>query len=189
MRALIGALGATVLGAAILTTSAFASSSVPATTMTLQRSAPVTNDRPTAFDRLNDILTQLVQKGVITQAQKDAILDAVKNGRGGRDRDLLRAFVGDVLRGSADYLGVPVDRIKGELHSGKSLGQIANEVPGKSRDGLVAALDQAADARIQAGVDNGKITADQAAQLTPKVHDAIAKIVDRSWKPKDSGSK
>ena len=61
---------------------------------------------------------------------------------------------------------------------GKSLGEIANATAGKSREGLLDALDRAADARIKAAVDAGKITAAQADQLRPKVHEAILKIVD-----------
>ena len=75
-----------------------------------------------------------------------------------------------------------------QVQAGKSLGQIADQRPGKSRDGLVADLEAKADARIKAAVDAGKITADQAAQLHTKVDAAIVKIVDHAGPPKPTAA-
>src|SRR2546428_2965213 len=175
MRKLIIVIGATLIGASVLATSVLANT--PGPTATVPQTVTSGDHASKALDRLNDVLTGLVQKGVITTQQKDAILDAVKNAAGHRDFDA-RHFVGDVVKGSSDYLGIPVGELKTQLAKGKSLGEIANATAGKSRDDLLDSLDQAADARIKAAVDAGTITQAQAEQLRPKVHDAIVKVVD-----------
>src|SRR5207244_6498501 len=127
-------------------------------------------------------LDALVAKNVITQAQEDAIIAALTAARDVHPR--LREFVGDVFKESVDYIGLPAEAVKAQLQAGKSLGQIADQRPGESRDGLVADLEAKADARIKAAVDAGKLTADQAAQLKTKVDAAIVKIVDHTGTPK-----
>ena len=170
-RTLVVVVGATLLGIGLLATSVFAQAMPPMAT------TQATDQRVKPVERLNEILGGLVQKGVITAQQKDAILDAVKTAaeRRGFDR---HEFVGDVAKAASDYLGVSVADLRTQVKAGKSLGEIANATPGKSRDGLIAALDKAADARIKAAVDAGKITQAQADQLRPKVQTAIVKIVD-----------
>ena len=128
--------------------------------------------------KLKAALDALVAKGVITQAQEDAIIDALRGEH--KDHPKIKEFVGDVVKSSVDYLGLPADQVKKDLRSGKSLGQIANATPGKSRDGLLKFLDDAASKRIAAAVDAGKITKDQAEKLRTKVDEAIVRIVDHS---------
>jgi len=96
----------------------------------------------------------------------------------------LREFVGNVFKESIDYIGLPAEAVKAQLQAGKSLGQIAGQQPGKSRDGLVADLHGKAEARIKAAVDAGKLTPDQAQQLRTKVDEAIVKIVDHEGAPR-----
>ncbi len=128
--------------------------------------------------RLKSVLDALVTKGVITQAQEDAIVDALKAEH--KDHPKIKEFVGDVFKASVDYLGLPADQVKKDLRAGKSLGEIAKNTQGKSREGLLRFLDDAAGKRIQAAVDAGKITKDQAEQLRTKVDEAIVRIVDHS---------
>ncbi len=144
--------------------------------------------REKGHDRLADVLNMLVQKGVITAQQKDAILDALKHAHGGRDhdRDNRRRFLGNVLEESVQYLGVPADQVKDQLAAGKSLGEIANQTTGKSRDGLVNYLDDAAAKRIKEAVDDKKITPDQAEKIRTSVDAMIVKIVDHEGTPKKS---
>ena len=135
--------------------------------------------------KLKAALDALVAKGVITQAQEDAVIAALHDGqRDRKDHPKLREFVGDVAKASADYLGIPADQLKDQLKAGKSLGQIANATAGKSRDGLLKALDEAAGKRIDAAVDTGKLTKDQATALRTKVDAAMVKIVDHTGSPK-----
>ena len=174
-----GVIGAGLLGGVAI---AATPSTTDAVVNTVADTRSAVADAEKAHGKLKAALDALVAKGVITQAQEDAILAAVAADH--KDHPKLREFVGDITKASVDYLGVPAEQVKKGLMAGKSLGQIANETPGKSRDGLVDALDTAAGKRIDAAVDAGKITKEQAATLRPKVNEAIAKIVDHHRDPK-----
>ena len=177
------------LGAGLLGGVAFAA--VPATTDTAWTAAPkaapaaqTTDEKARA--KLKAVLDALVAKNVITQAQEDAIVSALTADRTAHPK--LREFVGDVAKESVSYLGLPADQVKQQLRAGKSLGEIANATPGKSRDGLLADLDAKAKDRIQAAVAAGTITQAQADQLTPKVLDGIVKVVDHKGSPKPAAT-
>jgi hypothetical protein len=118
---------------------------------------------------------------VITQAQEDAIISALTADK--KDHPKLRELVGDVAKESVSYLGLTAEQVQQQLRAGNSLGEIANQTPGKSRDGLLNDLDAKAAGRIAAAVAAGTITQAQADQLTPKVDAAIVKIVDHKGKP------
>lgn len=174
------------LGAGLLGGVAFAA--VPATTdavgMTTPSSVTATSmdgSAEKARAKLKAVLDALVAKNVITQTQEDAIIGALTTATG---HPKLREFVGDVARESVSYLGLPADQVKQQLGSGKSLGEIADGTAGKSRTGLLGDLDAKARQKIQAAVAAGKLTQAQADQLTPKVHDAIVKVVDHKGSPK-----
>jgi hypothetical protein len=90
----------------------------------------------------------------------------------------------DLVKGLTDtaatYLGMkPVDLMT-QLKAGKSLADVANATPDKSRDGLVAALSTAASAKIDGAVTDGTLTADQATTAKQKLSAEIAKLVDRA---------
>ena len=176
----VAVLSAGVLGMGLLGGVAFALTPASADAATsMAPDAPVSSAaQDQRAGKLKAALDALVAKGVITQAQENAIIDALTGDH--KDHPRLKEFVGDVVRSSVDYLGLPADQVKKDLRSGKSLGEIANATPGKSRDGLLKFLDDAASKRIEAAVDAGKITKDQAEQLRTKVDEAIIRIVDRS---------
>jgi hypothetical protein len=172
------------LGAGLLGGVAFAA--VPMTNSTTAPSSADTTTAPSAVEaaraKLKAALDALVAKNVITQAQEDAIVSALTADRAAHPK--LREFVGDVAKASVSYLGLPADQVMQQLRAGKSLGDIANATAGKSRDGLLADLDAKAKDRIQAAVAAGTITQAQADQLTPKVDEAIARVVDHRGSPK-----
>ena len=179
--------GAGFLGAGLLGGVAFAAA--PVTGDVITRATPDTGslvadaDKDKAHARLKAALDALVAKNVITQSQEDAILAALTaEHKDGHPK--LRELVGDVLKESVSYLGTAADNVKQQLASGMSLGDIANNTAGRSRDGLVSDLDAKAAARIKAAVAAGTITQAQADQLTPKVDAAIVKIVDHKGKPR-----
>ncbi|HEY8756993.1 MAG TPA: hypothetical protein VIN74_00715 [Candidatus Limnocylindria bacterium] len=176
------------LGAGLLGGVAFAA--VPTTNSTTAQSSADTTTAQAAVEagraKLKAALAALVAKNVITQAQEDAIVSALTADRAAHPK--LREFVGDVAKESVSYLGLPADQVKQQLRAGKSLGDIANTSPGKSRDGLLADLDAKAKDRIHAAVDAGTITQAQADQLTPKVIDGIVKVVDHTGSPKPTAT-
>lgn len=176
----VAVISAGVLGMGLLGGVAFAMT--PASAGAASSMAPDSRVASAEQDRragkLKTALDALVAKGVITQAQEDAIIAALTADH--KDHPGIKEFVGDVFKSSVDYLGLPADQVKKDLRSGKSLGEIANATPGKSRDGLLKFLDDAAGKRIDAAVDAGKITKDQAEKLRTKVDEAIVRIVDHS---------
>ncbi|HTH71070.1 MAG TPA: hypothetical protein VL493_07285 [Candidatus Saccharimonadales bacterium] len=179
-----GFLGAGLLGGVAL-------AAVPATADTAWTTAPNTAPSAQTTDekaraKLKAVLDALVAKNVITQAQEDAIVSALTADRTAHPK--LREFVGDVAKESVSYLGLPAEQVKQQLRAGKSLGDIANATPGKSRDGLLADLDAKAKDRIQAAVAAGTITQAQADQLTPKVLEGIVKVVDHAGSPKPTAT-
>ncbi len=144
--------------------------------------APTTAAAPKpGADKLKALLDTLVAKGVITQAQEDAILAAVKDAHGDKDRDaLLGRVFASLFEQSATYLGMTPADLKAKL-PGTSLAAIANATPGKSRDGLVAYLTKAVDDAIAKLLADGKITKDQADKAMTAVPDHIAKFVDHTY--------
>lgn len=131
------------------------------------------------------ILDALVTKGVITQAQEDAILGALKDAHGDKDRDgLLRRVFANLFDQSATYLGVTPAELKAKV-PGTSLAAIANATPGKSRDELVRTLTAAVDSAIDRAVTDGKITPEQADKAKAAAPEHIAKFVDHVYPKRD----
>ncbi len=92
----------------------------------------------------------------------------------------LRGLLGNLTQTAATYLGTSQQDLLTQLKSGKSLADVANATAGKSRDGLVAALTTAATANVDAAVQSGRLTADQAAKLRQQLATQVTSIVDRS---------
>lgn len=86
--------------------------------------------------------------------------------------------IGDQFTVAATYLGTTVEDLRTKMQAGQTLAQIAAATPGKSRDGLVAALTADAQAKIAAAQAAGTITAAQATELTNGLADKIGRLVD-----------
>ena len=131
-------------------------------------------------DRLKQLLDGLVQKGVITQQQEDAILAAAKDATAKvRTTKVVRDFLGE----SAKYLGLAQKDLVAKL-PGTSLGKIADATAGKSKAGLVTALSVAANGDITKALTDKKITDDQAKKLRDGLAGEINAFVDRTWPAK-----
>jgi len=89
--------------------------------------------------------------------------------------------MGDLMKAASDYLGVDPKTLLPQLRGGKSLADIANATPGNTSSGLIAALTNAANARVDAAVTANKLTADQAAALKTKIAAEITAFVNRSF--------
>lgn len=184
----VSIVSAGLLGAGLLGGVAFAAApaATDATGSTVPSSTAVLASKDKDHAKLKAVLDALVAKNVITPAQEDAILAALKDEH--KDHPKLREFVGDVFKESSAYLGIPGDDLKKQLAAGKSLGDIANATASKSRDGLVDDLNGKAADRIKDAVKAGKLTQAQADELAPKVKEAIVKIVDHKHAPKPAGT-
>ena len=132
-------------------------------------------------DRLKRLLDGLVQKGVITQQQEDAIVAAAKDSTAKhvRTAKVVRDFLGE----SAKYLGLAQKELVAKL-PGTSLGKIADATPNKSKAGLVTALSVAANDDITKALADKKITDDQAKKLRDGLAAEITTFVDRTWPTK-----
>jgi hypothetical protein len=146
-------------------------------------------DKDQPKDRMKAILDGLVAKGTITQAQEDAILQAFKDAEPSPRPNIKpgrpvgpspMAFMGDLLRAAGDYLGLDPKTLLPQLR-GKSLADIANATPGKSASGLITALTNAVNARVDAAVTAKKLTPEQAAALKPKIATEITAFVNRAF--------
>lgn len=85
---------------------------------------------------------------------------------------------GDELAAASTYLGISEQDLHTKLQSGQTLAQIAGATAGKSRDGLIQALVNAETAKIDQAVKDGKLTADQAAQMKTNLAQRITQMVD-----------
>ncbi len=175
-----GALTAALLGGAAL--AAFApvvSGPASETAAQLGTAAPANS----GTDKLKAILDALAAKGVITAAQVDAILTAVREAepkREGRDAfEIKRVFAG-LLEASGKYLGLTMSDLKTKL-PGTSLGAIANSTAGKSRAGLIADLQSAVSTAIDKALAANAITKQQADKARAEAPAHIASFVDHVY--------
>ncbi len=136
-------------------------------------------------DKLKQLLDGLVQKGVITQQQEDAIVAAAKDATAKQVRTakVVRDFVGE----SAKYLGLAQKDLVAKL-PGTSLGKIADATPNKGKAGLVTALSIAANDDIAKALTDKKVTDDQAKKLRDRVAAEINTFVDRTWPTKPAAA-
>lgn len=182
------------LGAGLLGGVAFAA--MPATADQVAMTVPDTQTAIAEADKgrtkLKAVLDGLVAKGVISQAQADSVTAAVGEHKGEQKKDAhqpIKDLIGDVMKAGVAYIGLPADQIKAQLATGKTLGQIADVTAGKSRGGLLAALDTATAARIKTAVDAGTLTAAQGEQARTKAHEAAVRLVDHSMRQKPAAKK
>lgn len=129
-------------------------------------------------DKLKVILDALVAKGVITAAQVDAIVAAVRDAEHGPG-DVKRIFA-NLFEESAKYLGLSAADLRTKL-PGTSLAALADRTGGKSRAGLVAALQSATNSAIDKALASGKVTKDQADKTKAEAPGNIAKFVDHVY--------
>lgn len=153
--------------------------------------AAAEKDRPK--DGIKTILDRLVASGTITQAQEDAILKALKDAAGQhkdrRGAELLKRALGELMEVSVSYIGLPKEAVMGQLKAGKSLGEIANTQPGKSREGLISYDVAQVTAQIDKALAEGKITREQAERLKADLAPHVTKFVDHTFERKPAPAK
>ena len=138
-------------------------------------------------DKFKGVLDKLVTDGTITQAQEDAIIQAMKDaavgdkpGRGGPRGGGLRLKVLDgMLQVSADTIGVSVDELKTALQSGQSVADVANAHSVNPSD-VVTAIVNAGTAKLDQAVTDGKLTQAQADKLKSHLPDLADKFVNHT---------
>ena len=73
----------------------------------------------------------------------------------------IRVNPDSIIKSGLAYLGVDLKTLFTQLHSGKTLAEVANATPGKSASGLVDAVVAATKTKLDAQVAAGKLTAAQ----------------------------
>ena len=138
-------------------------------------------------EKLASVLSDLVKKGTLTQAQVDALNAAIAAARTATDakRQELKAAL-DAERAAhealvASTIGLDASVIKTRLAAGESLGAIA----GTKRDALIAVLVADHAKRIDAAVTAGKLTAAQATVMKAGLIKFVTAQVDSVPGPKD----
>ena len=138
-------------------------------------------------DKLAGVLSDLVKKGTLTQAQVDALNAAIAAARtaGDAKRQELKTAL-DAERAVHEALvaitiGLDASVIKTRLAAGESLGAIA----GTKRDALIAVLVADHTKRIDDAVSSGKLTAAQATVMKAGLVKFVTAQVDSVRGPKD----
>jgi polyhydroxyalkanoate synthesis regulator phasin len=84
------------------------------------------------------------------------------------------------LDAAASYLGLSERELRSRLSDGKTLAEIA-KAEGKTVDGLVDALVNAAEKQIDAAVDAGKLTESQGNELKSGLRERITRLVSAEF--------
>ena len=185
-RLAIGATGLVLLGGGAAAVAATRSSSGSGRQAYLDDVAKHLNVTPGALAAAvqaarSEAIKAAVADGRITQAQADALEQRAQRhsgtalfgyglGPGGR-RD------GAV---AVQYLGISATALRSERRLGRSLAQIASSTPGKSVDGLKAALLSAAQAHLMHAASGGLITSAQEQQRLSGLASRIEAQIQRT---------
>ena len=173
----VGTLTAVLLGGAALATFAPVAYDSPSQIDGESGSAAPANS---GTDKLKSILDGLVAKGLITQAQEDAILAAVKTAAPVRDAAVVRSIFASLFNESAKYLNLTAADLKTKL-PGTSLGALADKTGGKSQSGLVATLQGVVNTAIAKALADTKLTSDQATKAKADAPANIKKFVEQTY--------
>lgn len=113
---------------------------------------------------LENRVDDAVAAGRLTEEQGEALKERIRSGevpllglRGGKHGGALHHARGIALDTAASYLGVTAAELRESLADGQSLADVA-EAEGKSVDGLVDALVDAARTRLDEAVESGRLS-------------------------------
>ncbi|MEY2434693.1 MAG: hypothetical protein QOC92_4418 [Acidimicrobiaceae bacterium] len=144
--------------------------------------ADPSSDCPAPRAKFKGVLDKLVANGTITQEQEDAIIQAFKdakdsNGGPGKGRGGPRMKVLEGLaEAAAAKIGVTVDELKAAVQSGQSVADLAT-AHGVAPADVESAIVEAATAKIDQAVKDGKLTQTMADKLKAHVPDAAHRFV------------
>jgi polyhydroxyalkanoate synthesis regulator phasin len=165
-------------------------------TKTSMRSIATSVDanKPGGAEKLAALLSTLVAKGTITQAQADAVLAAQaaakaahEANKGAREagKSMAKPIQGELLTLISTAVGLDTATVTTRIKAGESLAAIA----GVKKDALVAALVADHNKRIDAAVTAGTVTAAQATILKSNVVAQVTKMVEATPAPLFRGGK
>jgi len=129
--------------------------------------------------KLDDLLTALVNEGIISQDQADRIRQYLTTQARTRCYQAQVLPPADVLSTVANKVGLTTSQVVAELRQGKSLAQIASE-HNVSRDDLKNALLATARANADALVQQGALTQSEADQAVQAVQNNLDTLIDQT---------
>lgn len=128
---------------------------------------------------LDDLLTGLVNEGIISEDQANRIRSYILNQAQVRCLQTQILPPADILSTAASKLGLTTSQLLTELRQGKSLAQVASD-HNVSRDDLKNALLEAARKNANALVQQGRLTQDQANQAVQAVEKNLDTVLDQT---------
>ena len=142
---------------------------------------PADDARPEPGTRLRETLQDLVDDGTLTSAQADAVTEHLVENRPDRGdrghhgpRGHRPGAGGEVV---ADLLGIDVETLRDELRSGNSIADIAAENGVDVQDVIDTLVAQAGE-HLDLAVENGRLTAEEAAEKAEQLEDRITARVN-----------
>ncbi|MCX2727458.1 hypothetical protein OO015_08120 [Thermomicrobium sp. 4228-Ro] len=129
--------------------------------------------------KLDDLLSALVNEGIVSQEQADRIRQYLASQAQTRCYQAQVLPAADILSTAANKLGITTSQLALELRQGKSLAQIAAE-HNVSRDDLKNALLQAAQSNANALVQQGILTQEEANQALQAVQSNLDTLLDQT---------
>lgn len=127
---------------------------------------------------LQDALKGLVTDGTLTQQQADRIAGTLAEQLPVHDHHGGRGLAKLAQEEVAAILGIPVEELRTQREAGRTLAQVA-EAEGVERAELVAGLVAAAEQRLAAAVESGRLTQARADELSARLEQRIGEGVDR----------
>lgn len=146
--------------------------------------APIDDDsietsRPDPGQRLQEILKPLVDDNTITQAQADAVVEALQAAGPKGDK---QGRPGKGLAVVAEALGLTEAEVKDAISNGQTLAQLA-EANGSSAEELVEAMLADIKSHVDEKVAAGEITQEQADERLAKAEEHITEFVNNTPEP------
>ncbi|MBD0292301.1 MAG: hypothetical protein ICV70_01835 [Jiangellaceae bacterium] len=153
----------------------------PAATAAVSAVSTATSDR---VEAIADALASLVQDGTITQEQANAVAETLADElpAGGHVHGLLHLGL-DV---AAEELGLTDEELRDRLGDGATLAEIAEE-QGVDVDDLVDALVTAAEERLAAAVEDGRIDQERADDISADLEERVRTFVEEGLPPRLEG--
>lgn len=167
-RVLVSVAAAAVLIAGAVVATSISASSASAQDDSVESIAP-------AQGRLEAALADLVEQGVITQDQADAVADHLRDSFSGVRPH--RHPVRHGLATAAEVIGIETTDLVAQLQDGATIAQVA-EANGVSAETVIDAVVAEATERLDAAVEAGRISEDEAADLATRIEERVTGFVN-----------
>ena len=135
---------------------------------------------PEPGSRISEALQVLVDDGTLTEAQRDAVVEALQNARPERGESRERLGERSPRGGAgaiAEILGLEGNEIREALRNGSSIAELA-EAQGIDSADIVDAIVAQNEERLAAAVENGRIDDAQAAEMLTQATERAEDLVN-----------